>query len=346
MARNYFLSILVFASFVLYGEHFLSFVMPCYNAANTIRESIDSIYQQENLKNPFEVVCTDDGSTDATLSILREYEAKYDNFHVIVHEKNMGGGVANNTCVAHARGDVLFRLDADNILTPNSIQALIDLLDATDCDGAAFQEKRFFTRDDQGNKVQQSSWFYRPKDNICDLKHALNDLYNPLHSGNYLYTRKSFDRAGGYPTQRSGTDTHCFGLKQYMTGSRIAILPDTFYWHFYNENGYYLREARAGRNNRVLWETLRAYREIFDKKTRRYLDQVNVNIDMFNEAFNGKIILIPDKALKYLWMAHRAEENSDIHGAIEAYARAIEYGCDSSKVLRHVHALGARVWKE
>ena len=62
-------------------EHFLSFIMPCFNCSKTMKESIDSIYEQ-NIMIPFEVVCTDDASTDNTVEILRVYEEKYDNFYV------------------------------------------------------------------------------------------------------------------------------------------------------------------------------------------------------------------------------------------------------------------------
>lgn len=102
------------------GKHFLSFIMPCYNCSKTIRKSIDSIYEQ-NHRVPFEIICTDDGSTDNTRDVLCEYEKKYENFHVFYHEKNLGAGAASNTCVKHSQGNPLFRLDSDNVLSHESI---------------------------------------------------------------------------------------------------------------------------------------------------------------------------------------------------------------------------------
>ncbi len=274
----------------LFASHFLSFVMPCYNCDQTVRDSIESIYQQ-NLTIPFEVICTDDGSTDDTIKILHEYELKYSNFHVIVHENNQGGGAANNTCVAHSQGDLLFRLDSDNILAADSIPPLITLLDSSGCDGAAFQEIRFFIKDISNQKIHKNSCFYKIENNIADLKHALTGQANPLASGNYLYSRASFDKAGGYPTAH-GSDTHCFGLKQYMTGAKIAILPNTFYWHFFNEHGYFCREERTGNNRKAVWATLKKYANIFNQKTRSYLEKVDITqVDPWSAMENGELQL-------------------------------------------------------
>ena len=61
-------------------NHFLTFILPCYNYADIIEQSLDSIYQQ-NLKIPFEVIATDDVSPDErTREILRKWDKKYDNF--------------------------------------------------------------------------------------------------------------------------------------------------------------------------------------------------------------------------------------------------------------------------
>lgn len=313
-------------------DHFLSFVMPCYNCAKTIRHAVDSIYKQ-NLPIPFEVVCTDDGSTDNTLDILNEYAAKYKNFHVIVHEKNLGGGAANNTCVFHAKGDLLFRLDSDNILAPNSVTLLVEALDLSGCDGAAFQEQRFFGAN------TKFSWFYKPVDNLCDLAHALSLAQNPFHSGNYLYTRKSFERAGGYPTKRSGTDTTSFGLKQYMTGTKIVVVPNTMYWHYYNPEGYYMRESKTDRNNRVVWETLQEYTEVFDQETRVFLANVNPTIDPWQEIQKGHIKLVSSEALEQLFKGYHHEENNRIPEAIEAYKNAIKYGCNTQKITQRLDKL-------
>jgi glycosyltransferase involved in cell wall biosynthesis len=322
------------------NQHFLSFVMPCYNCSKTVRKSIDSIYAQ-NISIPFEVVCTDDASKDDTLTILREYEKRYDNFHVFVHPHNKGGGAACNTCVKNSRGDLLFRLDSDNILAPNTIDQLVALLDSTGCEGATVQELRFFI----GNLEHTSSWFYEGRDNICDLECLITKIANPAHSGNYLYTRKSFERAGGYP-EKHGSDTFCFGFKQYATGTKIAILPNSFYWHYHNQDGYWSREEKTGANKKVALDVVSKFSEVFSKKTRKLLNKLNKQHgNIFDEIQNKRLELIEPQALAALFKAYKLDQDHHYIQAIKAYEETLNNGCESKKITRRLEQLKNHVKK-
>src|SRR5690242_7070809 len=101
MKKIVFFVVVAFYS-TLRADHFLTFIMPCYNCADTVVESLNSIYAQKNLAIPFEVICTDDASTDSTRTILLAYQKNHPSMHLLFHEKNKGGGAARNTCVRHA----------------------------------------------------------------------------------------------------------------------------------------------------------------------------------------------------------------------------------------------------
>ena len=73
---------LIFLSLSIRAQHFLTFIMPCYNCAKTVCESLDSIYAQTNLNVEFEVICTDDGSRDNTRTVLSDYQKNHPNMHV------------------------------------------------------------------------------------------------------------------------------------------------------------------------------------------------------------------------------------------------------------------------
>jgi len=94
----------------------VSVIIPVYNAALFLRPCIDSVLSQT--MQDFEVICVDDGSTDSSLTILRDYE-KNDRRIRIIQQENSGGGVARNTGLSHARGDYLIFLDADDFFSPN-----------------------------------------------------------------------------------------------------------------------------------------------------------------------------------------------------------------------------------
>jgi glycosyltransferase involved in cell wall biosynthesis len=273
-------------------QHFLSFIIPCYNCVGTVEESIASIYKQ-NMTIPFEVICTNDGSKDTTAQLLAVCEQKYPGLHVYTHSVNKGGAAARNTCVEHTQGDLIFCLDSDNVLAPNSIMPLVECLDASGCDGATFEELRYFN----GNFNRSHSWYYKASDNIVTLQHIMSTYITPACSGNYLYTRESFDRAGGYNGKnRSAMDAWIFGFRQLATGSRIAVLPKTFYWHRLSSNSYWIRE---GRNNSLAgYETLRQFPHLFIEKTNSFLAKIDPNQrDFSSDLVAGKFELCPQEKL-------------------------------------------------
>ena len=312
--------------------HFLSFIIPCFNCANTVGRSIDSIYEQE-IMIPFEIICTDDSSTDNTLEILRRYEKIHTNLHVHCHKKNQGGGAASNTCVQCSQGDLLFRLDSDNALSPDSINKLITLLDKTDCDGASVEEIRYHCGDYQ--KV--ADWIYKAPNNICDLHHCITNIMNPAASGNYLFTRASYDKAGGYPEERSGSDTFCFGFKQFATGSKIAILPHSFYWHFRNPQGYWWREEATGNNQKVALATLLVFKEVFSTETVNIL--MTGTRGYAQEIQAGRLHLTSPEILHCLFQGYEWENRHEPNLAIEAFEQAKAFGCISDKLDQKIDQL-------
>ena len=247
--------------------HMLSFIVPCYNCADTIRDSIASIFQQ-SLPIPFEVVCADDCSTDNTLRILREYAEKNSNLHVFTHEKNKGGAAARNTCVRNSSGDLIFCLDSDNILVPGSVGRLVEHLLKTGADAASFAELRYFKLSTANHT---HSWFFEAPNNLFTLEHVITRIKTPAASGNYLYTRRSYERAGGYPEGGGAMDAWGFGFRQHATGTAIAILPDSFYWHRTSDNSYWSREERIGNNDKNAVAIAREHINLFDGQSAQQL---------------------------------------------------------------------------
>jgi hypothetical protein len=70
--------------------HLLSFIIPCYNCAGTVVEAVESIYHQ-NLDIPFEVICTDDCSTDSTRDILAYAKRVFQILTYIIMTATRGG---------------------------------------------------------------------------------------------------------------------------------------------------------------------------------------------------------------------------------------------------------------
>lgn len=90
----------------------VSVIMPVYNVEPYLCQCLDSVTSQ-TLKE-IEIICVDDGSTDASLDILKEYAAK-DNRITIITQKNAGSGKARNNALDNSTGEYIAFLDSDDL---------------------------------------------------------------------------------------------------------------------------------------------------------------------------------------------------------------------------------------
>ncbi len=109
----------------------ISVIMPCYNAAHVIEQTIANLYQQTH--KDFELIVIDDGSTDQSLLVLQQLPAHYPNLKII-HQNNRGPGSARNQGITAACGRFIAFLDADDSWHPECLSKLYQALtNAPDC---------------------------------------------------------------------------------------------------------------------------------------------------------------------------------------------------------------------
>jgi len=101
--------------------------MPAYNAERYLEEAVRSVLNQTY--TDFELIVTDDGSTDGTLDILRQF-AQEDARLVIDSRPNTGYLVALNEMLARAQGEYIARMDADDIAMADRFERQVAYLDA------------------------------------------------------------------------------------------------------------------------------------------------------------------------------------------------------------------------
>lgn len=99
----------------------LSVIIPIFNEKDTLKEIISRV-QETGIPN--EIILVDDGSSDGTINIVKEYEGK-EGFRIIIHNKNQGKGAAVRSGLNAATGDVLLIQDADLEYDPRDYPALL-----------------------------------------------------------------------------------------------------------------------------------------------------------------------------------------------------------------------------
>lgn len=96
----------------------ISVIIPVYNTEKFLSECLDSVLKQ-TLKD-IEIICIDDGSTDNSMQVLRDYNQKYNNV-LIFTQKNSGAGIARNLGIKKSKGEFIAFMDSDDIYPDNDI---------------------------------------------------------------------------------------------------------------------------------------------------------------------------------------------------------------------------------
>lgn len=105
----------------------ISIVVPAYNLANYIELTLDSIIRQ-TYKN-IEVIVVDDGSTDRTYDVCRNYANCNSNYDIqVIRKENGGVSSARNAGIAAANGEYICFVDGDDLISVNMVKKLYEIM--------------------------------------------------------------------------------------------------------------------------------------------------------------------------------------------------------------------------
>ena len=159
----------------------LSIILPIYNTAKYIRESLESILNQTY--SDFEIICVDDGSTDNSLEIVKDLAKKDTRIVVVELGKNGGIATARNAGITIARGSFIAFADADDIWKPQKLE---------------LQMAQFASDPHLDISFCMIQNFISPElsDEEKNQKNTILDPISGQVSGAFLAKKSSFDRVG------------------------------------------------------------------------------------------------------------------------------------------------------
>ena len=109
----------------------VSIITPTYNSAEFVAETIEAI--QAQTFQDWEMLVTDDCSSDSTREIVRAYAEKDERIRLFVLEKNSGAGAARNNSLEHASGRYIAFCDSDDRWTADKLQKQLTFMSEKDC---------------------------------------------------------------------------------------------------------------------------------------------------------------------------------------------------------------------
>lgn len=195
----------------------VSVCIPCFNAERYVGAALDSVLAQTYPN--VEVIVVNDGSTDASSSLLQKYAPRVR----ALEQANKGAAAARNAAYLASKGNAILFMDADDAIGPDHIRALLSKWDGCltiasspwarffECPSDARFDERYITEDISGPDWLAQSW-----DNALPM----------MQPGMFLLPRALVERVGGWDERLSLIDDFEFYARMIAASDGVRFAPD------------------------------------------------------------------------------------------------------------------------
>ncbi len=231
----------------------VSILIPCFNAQEWIADTLRSALAQTWERT--EIIVVDDGSTDKTLFIARQFESE--SVH-IVSQTNKGAASARNTALSLCHGDYIQRLDADDLLAPDKIAKQLAVLDQNVSKKTLLSSEfaKFLHRWQRATFVRTELWEDLPPTEWLLRKMGLN-LY--MQTATWLVSRELSEASGPWDTRMLSDDDGEYFCRVLLNSDGTKFVPDAkvYYRGFRSSSLAYV--GKSDRKREALWLSMQLH---------------------------------------------------------------------------------------
>lgn len=209
----------------------VSIIVPIYNVEEYLKRCIDSLVNQTY--KDIEIILVNDGSTDSSLNICKEY-ANQHKIIKLIDKMNGGLSSARNAGLKHCQGEYIAFVDSDDWVEPNYIEVLLDVLEKHNVDIAQCSYVK------EVGQVNSSKIINQYNEEILTGKDAIKKLYikddyvKTVVAWNKLYRRNIFERIR-FPEGLNYEDEAIIHEILYKAGTLVKI-DYTLYHYLIRKN--------------------------------------------------------------------------------------------------------------
>lgn len=206
----------------------VSILIPAYNAEKWIAATIRSAMAQT--WEPKEIIIVDDGSTDRTLEIARQFESESVR---VVKQENQGASAARNKAFALSGGDYIQWLDADDLLAPDKVSKQMEVVShgTGDLTLLSCPWGQFWHRYYRGNFIPSALWCDLSPSEFLTRKMGQN-LF--MQTSTWLVSRRLTEVAGLWSTKLSVDDDGEYFCRVLLASNGIRFVPDAKVYYRYS----------------------------------------------------------------------------------------------------------------
>lgn len=270
----------------------VSLLVSCYNVERFLPDFFKNI-EGQTFKD-FELIIVDDGSTDDTLKIIREYASTNNEIKVISHEYNKGLGVGRNTGLDAAKGKYVYFCDVDDVIKPNLLEYCCPIMENDS--NIDFMIFSFDVEYPDLNMPRETILFkeMRLKSNkeIRDI--YVKNLLLSRHGNGFVWNkfyRKSFLETNHirFGSQKIQQD-EVFNIHVLQAAASIFISSESLYKYNIFSSG-----NNGSRYINDRFEIFVEVRDSFERLLRQWGINSNLTEDYLNRRFYGNVM----KCLRY-----------------------------------------------
>ena len=201
----------------------VSILVPAFNVEAYLAAALDSALAQDH--PAIEVVVVDDGSTDATPTVIDQYRERV----VAVRQDNRGLAGARNTALRHAQGDIIGLLDADDVWAVDRTRRCVERLAAEPDLGMVTTDAWLIEGDEPTRRRFYGGWhaveFVPP--NPLDATAQLDAIarHNFVFVG-ALIRRELFDRHGGFDESLRRAEDYDLWCRFLLGGEQVGLVDE------------------------------------------------------------------------------------------------------------------------
>ena len=230
----------------------LSVIIPCFNAADTIGSQLEALANQQ-WSEPWEVIVSDNGSTDNSVKIVEQYKKKLPNLRIVDSSDKVGSAHARNVGVLAARSDALAFCDADDQVASGWVSAMGEAISRYDFVACKLDyEKLNEPWTLKYRDFDESGVFFQSNGLIEFYPH-----YLPHAAGASLGIKRSVHNAvGGFDETllRLEDTDYCWRIQ--LTGIELHFVADAVIYHRFRHTiqGLYRQAFLWGEYNVFLYK--------------------------------------------------------------------------------------------
>ena len=204
-------------------SYLFSVIIPIYNCEEYLEECVDSVLGQTIGSEKIEIILVNDGSTDNSAEICKEYEKKYNNI-LYIEQKNQGVSAARNNGLKHASGELINFIDSDDKWDKNAFkQAYKQIKAHPEVNFFSCQVQFFEARD--GNHPLNYKYV---KNKVVDI---MEDIPYPQLFSHSAFYRKHAVQEFEFPTNVKYGEDVKFNADFLMEHKKFMVMSEPVYYY-------------------------------------------------------------------------------------------------------------------